>query len=334
MLKVGQLEEHLAKRQENAITAQLGNFKVSDDASELTITNGVQSTAILAMDEVATKAVTKYLHIPTSYYNNLEPDFRATLLSYEIERNKEVATTAEILNGDLVAVHQPSQIMLSQKGIAKVIGKVFDDEDTIQRFIADSTRLHVDVTTNQHVYEFPTVNDQGVQVGDITEAGARFLAHPYKAVDPSVTVYAHRLTCMNGQTTPERHGRISIKGSTVDEVLVSMEEAANEILGQLDVYLEKLATTRTMPVPGSPQAFAAQLAREQNLSRQVLDKVLDIINQLPEPVTIWDVNQAFTSVANQTESYAAMMRMQNIGGSLAFDAETQIQRCTSCERRL
>ena len=334
MLKVGQLEEHLALRQETSFTAELGNFKVSDDATELTVTSGVQSSAILPMDEVATKALTKYLHIPTSYYNSLDPDFRATVLRYEIERNQQISTTVEVLNGDLVAVHQPSQIMLPQKSVAKVIEKVFKPEDTIQRFIADSTRFHVDVTTDQHTYEFPTVNDQGTQVGDITEAGMRFLAHPFKAVDPSVSVYAHRLICMNGQTTPERHGRISIKGRTVDEVLASMEEAANEVLGQLDVYLDKLAATRTMPVPGSPQAFAAQLAREQNLTRQALDKVLDIINQLPEPVTVWDVNQAFTTVANQTENYGAMMRMQTIGGALGFDAEAQVQRCTSCERRL
>lgn len=334
MLKVGQLEEHLAKRQENSIAATMGQYKISDDAAELTIVNGVQSSAILPMDEVATKALTKYLHVPYSYYNNLDPDFKATVLRYEIERNSEVKTVAETLNGDLVAVHQPEQLMLPQRGVAKVIEKVFSTDDTVQRFIADSSRLHVDVTTNQHTYEFPTTGADGLQVGDITEAGVRFLAHPYKSVAPSTSLYAHRLACMNGQVTPERLGRIEIKGRTIDEVFIEMEEAANEILGQLDGYLEKLAATRSMEVPGSPQAFAAQLAREQNLSRAVLDAVLDIVNQLPTPVTVWDINQAFTNVATHHESYAVQMRLQGIGGALGFDAEAQVQRCTSCERRL
>jgi hypothetical protein len=89
-----------------------------------------------------------------------------------------------------------------------------------------------------------------------------------------------------------------------------------------------------MTPPGSPQAFAAQLAREANVSRAVLNKVLDIINQLPEPVSIWDVNQAFTSVANEVETYTTMTRLQTLGGSLAMDAEEMVKRCKTCEQKI
>ena len=57
-------------------------------------------------------------------------------------------------------------------------------------------------------------------------------------------------------------------------------------------------------------------------------------NQLPEPVSVWDVNQAFTNVANIVERYQTMMRLQTLGGSLSFDAERMIERCGTCERLL
>lgn len=331
MLKVGQLEEHLAKRKESAITAPLGEFKISDDAAELTVTNG--STKTFGLDATATTALSKYLKVPSAYVNKLTPEFKATLLRYEFERKKDVATTVEVLNDEIVAIHQDGQIMLPLTKVAGVITKVFSPQDTIRRMISDHQRFHVDVTSGTHTYEFPTVVE-GAEVGDITEAGVRFLAHPFQSQSPSVGTYAERLVCRNGQTTPERRGRISIKGRTVDEVLISMEEAANTVLGQLDDYLDILASTRAMPVPGTPAAFAAQLVREAKLGRQVLDAVLDILSSLPEPISVWDVNQAFTTVANQSENYSVLTRLQTIGGSLAFEPEQMIKRCTGCERLL
>lgn len=331
-LKVGELEEHLAKRKEGSVVAKLGDFSVSEDASELTVNHGFDNS-VFSLDQGASAAVAKYLKIPVSYYEKLTPDFRSTLLRYEMERHKDADTVLETLNGDIVAVHQPGQLMLPLTKVAKVVTGVFEPEDSVRRMIVSESLFHLDITTDAHKLSFATPGVDGM-VDDITEAGIRILAHPFRSVSPSVNAYAERLTCANGQTTEERMGRISLKGRTVDEVIQELELAAQTILGQLDGFMDRLNSTRTMPAPGSPQAFAAQLAREANVSRKVLDKVLDIVNQLPEPVSIWDVNQAFTSVANQSENYATMVRLQTLGGSLGFDAETMVKRCGTCEQRL
>lgn len=333
-LKVGQLEEHLAKREETAVTAKLGDFVVNDDASILTVVNHGQHH--YPLDEVATTALTKYLKVPKPYYSHLTPDFRAEVLRYEFNRKADADTVVEAFGDEVVAVHQPSQLMLPTRRVAEVVGKTFKPDDTVRRMITNEKLFHLDVTTDAHTIAFlPPAGEEGTTlVGDVTEAGMRFLAHPFRSEAPSVGVYAERLICMNGQTTPERLGRITIKGRTVDEVIAEMEEAAGLLMPQLDDHLAKLAATREIPVPGSPQAFAAQLAREANVTRQVLDSVLAIINQLPEPVSVWDVNQAFTSVANQAETYATMTRLQALGGQLAFNAEEAVRRCKACERKL
>ena len=269
-----------------------------------------------------------YLKVPTAYYDKVTPDFRAELLRYEFKRHNDVDTTLETLNDQLVSVHQPSQIMLPLNRVAKVVTEVFSEDDTIRRIITNNQRFHLDVTTSSRQIDVGTP-----ELGDITEAGVRFLAHPFKTERPSVSDYAERLVCMNGQTTPETLGRIAIKGLTLDEVFIEMENAANQVLGHLDDYLSKLAETKEMYPPGSPQAFVAQLCREAKVKREVLDRVMDIINQIANP-SIWDINQAFTSVANEVETYALMTRLQNLGGALAFQPEKMIERCGTCEQRL
>jgi hypothetical protein len=328
-IKVQELPDHLARRQEGTATAKLSDFIVNDDATLLTVTNG--SERHFALDQAANKALTKYLKIPTTFYETLTPDFRADLLRYSFNRHRDADTVVESINDEVIAVHQPSATMLPLGRVAEVITKVMNPQDTIRRLIADEQRFHVDVTTDEHriTYADPDAPD----VGDITEAGFRILSFPFQSKAPSVGVYAERLECTNGMTTTEQIGKITLKGRTVDEVIASMEEAAGLVLSQLDDYLGRLAETRDMPVPGSPQAFAARLAQEANVSRKVLDRVLEIVNQFPEPVSVWDINQAFTEVANQAQ-YSTMMRLHELGGRLAFDAPAMVHRCVACERIL
>lgn len=329
-LQVGQLQEYFAKRQERSETAKLGDFAVSDDATELRITQGV-GTSAFPLDETATTALAKYLKIPARYLNNVEPDFRAVLLRYEFERHQEAATTVEAVNDTIIAVHQPTQLMIPQSRVTQVIGRVFSPEDTVRRIATSENLLHIDITTERHQVSFP---HQDLVAGDITEGGIRFLAHPFRSTAPSVSPYVERLICSNGVSVDERIGRISLTGHTVDEVIEEMERAAQLTLGQLDDHLERLSATRQIPVPGSPQAFAAQLAKEANVTRKVLDRVLEEINQLPQPVSVWDVQNVLTSVANESTKYTTLVKLQNLGGDLAFDAERSVSRCAQCERKL
>ena len=117
-------------------------------------------------------------------------------------------------------------------------------------------------------------------------------------------------------------------------MLQELQQPPQLLLPQLDTYLDGIRKSREIAPPGSPQAFAAQLAREAKVKREVLDQVLDIINQLPAPVSVWDVQNAFTDVANQVERYETMARLQTLGGSLSFDTEKVLHRCGTCERLL
>lgn len=331
MLKVGELEEYLAKREEGTTSAKLSEFEVDAEATELRIKTGFDQSVAYQLDETANTALANYLKVPSNYFKKISPDFRATLLEYEFDRHKDAQTVVESLGGHIVALHQPHQTMLPLDRVGAVITKTMNADDTIRRLIVNDKRFHLDVTTDKSRYSF---FDQATEVDDVTEAGMRLLAYPFQAKKPSLGAYFERLVCTNGMCGEERLGTINLQGSTVDEVLVSLENAANELLSSLDDHLESYAATREMPVPGTPQAFAAQLAKEAKVGRKVLDKVLAIINQLPAPVTVWDVNQAFTTVANQVETYNTMVSLQTLGGHLAMNPEEMVKRCKTCEQRV
>lgn len=343
-LKVGQLDEHLARRRESSFTARLGDLRVDDVGATISVSNPLTSESWV-LDDPTLKLLGRFLKVPVPYLQAVDPDFRVQLLRYELERHRQAEVTLESVDGNLVAVHSPSQVMIPQGEVLALVARVFTPEDTVRRLIVDGERLHVDVTTARSrlitTASAPLPDEvvgrgapATVSVGDITEAGVRFLIAPFTSTPPSVTAYAERLVCSNGMTTEQRLGRVMIKGHTLPEVIEGMEAAAQAVLGNLPDHLEALLQTRSTPVPGEIAAFAAQLAREAGLSRSVLDAVLDILNQQTGPVSVWDVTQAFTAVANRVERYQTMIRLQTLGGALAFDAPRMLERCGACERLL
>jgi hypothetical protein len=196
--------------------------------------------------------------------------------------------------------------------------------------------VQFDVVTKDHTVEVP--NPDGVafrpQVGDITHGGVRVLHYPHQVKAPSESAYFERLVCTNGMCTDQSLGKINIKGSTVPEIIEEMERKARYLLGALDDGLAAYAATARKRVPGNISSFVHQLAKEYGFTRAVLDEVMGIINQLGEHATVYDVNQAFTAVANRVESTPVKHKLQALGGALALEADKMIQRCTSCERLL
>lgn len=326
--QVKELLPMLESRNEESVTATLGQFHVNEDASSLSLPGHIWT-----LDEQATAAWCKFLRVPYRYAMSVDPDFRASILRYELQDAPDAEATLETLNGSVQAVHSPDVSMVTPTQVASIVSKVFDPDDTVRRVLLGDSRFHVDVTSELFQANFGPLPDKP-EVGDITEAGLRFLSFPFQSKPPTVTLYAERLVCTNGMCSPANLGQIALKGKTVDEVIAEMEVAAQLLLDRAPQKLAELEHTRHTPVPGSPQAFVAQIAKEANVSTRVLHEVLDQVNQLPDPVTVWDIQNIFTDVANQVTSYSTLVKLQSIGGALAFDAPRQIERCTTCERKL
>lgn len=326
-----ELQQRLSQRDEQRIVAKLGDFEVSDDAAFLRHGN-----ASLLLDERSTSLLGRYLKIPGPYLKSCPADFRAQTLRYWMGSHSEADTVVETLGNAVVGIYPPDLMMLPLPDVGEMLTRVFPYDAEVRTLLRDEDRLHIDITTPGHAVEVPNPDriPGRPEVGDVTEGGVRILLTPNRARPPVVTSYLHRLVCSNGMTTELKAGEITLKARTVPEVIAEMEVAAFEILGGLDDNLRSYAATAQMPVPGSPLAFATQLMREAKLPVSVREAVTDNINQLPDSATLYDVNQAVTSVANQGVSYATRLRLQELGGQMALDAEATIRRCGTCEQLL
>jgi hypothetical protein len=342
-MQVAELAESLAKRQEARFIAKLGDFRIADDASSVEFGaqnrdgSTMQGTLRFLLDEQALSVLSHYLKIPVKYLNDCPPDFRATTLKFWCDRKSRAEVVVESVEGEMVGLYSPGLIMLPVRGIGEMVERVFAPTDEIHQLIRDTSRFHLDVTSNRFQVDVPNPNrvPGRPEVGDITCGGVRFLAVPNKVAAPSVARFFRRVFCSNGMTVPETQGRISIAGLTVGEVIASMEEAAQRLLSTMDESLDRYKETANMPVPGHPVSFAEQLGTEMSIPARVLHNVLDNVRQLPETgTTVYDINQSFTVVANDVRNYDTRVRLQALGGSLALDAARMIERCGTCERLL
>ena len=325
---VCELEEALNRRDEKLVRTEMNHIGISDDATTMSI-----DATEYPLDDRAEKALADYLHIPPKYLANCSPEFKSTTLRYWRDVYEDADTVFELIGDRIVSVHGTEMLSIPARELGSLVSRVFEPFDDVT-YHQDDTRMHIDVVTSKH--EIEVLNPGGMPgrpaVGDITRGGVRILAYPHQNKQPSVVDYLERLVCTNGMTRTEKSGLIHIKGHTVEEIISEMEAAARTVLEGLDEKLALYEATSRMTPPGSPLAFAYQLGREGNFPAAVMDRVVALVNQLPQDASVYDVNQAFTTVANYDLPYSTRMRLQALGGSLAFNAEQVTHRCNTCEQ--
>jgi hypothetical protein len=327
---VSELDGWLANRQESIIATSVSEFEINDNATSVEL-GGRQYT----LDEIAMKAMAKFLDIPYTYLKGCPATFKAETLKFWRDEYAEVDALVEVVSGDIVSIHSPEVLNVPLSQIATVIERVFEGDDTIKIF-RPGEQLQFDVISRRHQIEVPNPDNVRFrpEVGDITHGGVRMLFHPHANKQPSAVPYLERYVCTNGMCSDEKLGRIAIKGNTLPEILNELEAAARVAMAGIDDRLDTYASTARIPAPGSPLAFALQLARELKLPASVMDEVTVLINQLPNPASVYDVNQVFTAVANLDVPQSARVKLQTLGGSLAFEPRRMIARCNTCEQLL
>lgn len=327
---VSQLEDRLAGRNEVATEISVNDLHFNDLATKFSV-----GTTEYDLDEVAERALAKFFSIPATYLKNCPSLFKAQTLKFWRDEYSDADVVVHTLAEHVIAVNGPEVITLPTPEIGKIIGRVFDADDQVN-FLRGTDYLQFDVVSEAHQIDVP--NPLSIpfrpEVGDITKGGVRFLVYPHTIKAPSAMGYFERLTCTNGMCTEEKLGRINLRGNTVPEILAELEAKARYLMGQIDGGLKAYAQTAAERVPGTLQAFAYQLGKEYKLPKGVMDEVMSIINQLPEEATVYDVNQAFTTVANRDVTNPVRHHLQTLGGALALQSGKMIQRCGSCERLL
>jgi hypothetical protein len=331
---VSELTTVLEGKNERSIETRLGGVTVAEDASRITVITEDASEEFF-FDETLERAFSDYLGINKSYLAKCPPDLKAINLNYWLNVRQNATAVFDAVGDSVITIHKPGLIILPLIKVAEIVQRTFKPDNEIVNLIRDNRWFHLDIKTDHHVEVRPDARIEGRrEVGDITHGGVRILANPIEAKPPKVMTYLHRLWCTNGSTSPEREGTIALKGQTVDEVLAELEFAAQRVMGDLDAKLASYAALADRQPPGSPTRFAWQLGREYGLTQRVMDRIMERVSILPEDASLYDVQQVFTQLANGNVNYSTMVRLQGLGGELAFNTDHVCHRCTMCERLL
>lgn len=337
-MKVGSLMQAIELRDDKSYTTFLGDLEVSADCSNMRM----RSASIeFPWDEQAERAVAQYLSIPKTYLHKCDEQFRAHTVNHWIQHNADASTTVEYRTKDdepaLIALQRPDRPVMPLSSVGTVITTCFDPEDDVVTLLRDESKLHIDVATSHSVTVPPVESLPDRKVGDITRGGVRILATPHKSSAPIVQGYFHRLDCTNGMTTSRAEGTIGLKGRTADELIAELEVAAEKILGDMQSHLQSYADMATQRVPGNPAAFAYRVAQETGLSNAIIERVMGRVGSLPtndENLSLYDIANIFTEIAQSGITYKTQVKMQEAAGSMAFETEAMLNRCTSCEKQL
>ena len=334
-MKVAQLSESV-QGSERSITTTLGKLSVSSDGAKLVL----DDNDAWPIDIQAEAALGTHLGINKSYLAKCPGTLKADNLNFWISSRPEADVVLEVNDYGLISVHSPDRLHIPLNGVVDVLQKVCDPSWEVANLHRDEKMFVVDILT-PHTVEVPGDNriEGRPKVGDITHGGMRVtsghvMSAPCDSIVPSVSSYLMRLWCTNGSCSREREGTVTLKGKTVPEVLAELEEKAEEVLSSLDDRLADYAAMAGVPVPGHPVAFAHQLCQEHGIPARVMRKILDQVALLPEDVSVYDIQQVITEVANGDVRFETRRLLQRLGGDLAFHTEELIHRCSQCERIL
>ena len=368
-IKVGQIEG-LLERPERRIHAKLHDITVSEMGNDVVVKNseGVEET--FEFDEVAERHFGQFLDVSPVYLKKCPSGLKAHNLNYWLHRMEQEQGEAILVVGPngIENIHDPDKTVVSIPEIAGLISRTFDPEDEIVELISEPGTFHADIVMDSSKIIVPgngvgdrpdaegfvwkggsdplltdeenAANRRRIKVDDVTHGGIRFLAYPNKHESPVVETYLYRIMCMNGQTIRETDQRVTVRGKTVDEVLESMEEIAQTLMGSLDEKLQAYKALTEVQVPGNVILFIQQMGREQGLSDKLITKSLDIaaamgLGRSDVPVSAYDVMQIFTSLANMDGvRYSNRLKLQRVGGLFVHRGDDLMHRCDKCERPL
>lgn len=345
-LKVSDLESLLPRSSVQALQVRFENVEITPEGDTIVVTEDhfaeEQEPAKheFPLDEVAERELSRFLKIPFKYIQECPGELKATNLNFWLGKQADSEATFLHHGDDLEAVIPPDRIVLPVRRVAGVVTEVFAPEDTINGYHFDQKVFQLDVTTEEHQIDVPG-NGLGdrpardAQVGDITSAGVRlFVPGDLKEKKPTLTAFFHRLICLNGMTLPNTLQEIKLKGSTVDDVIMEMEEKAQELLGTLDQHLESYKQTAEMAIPGNVLAFIRQVGLEHGIPLRTIDRAMDYAAiHGRDDWSLFDVIQLFTALAG-TARFSTANRLQAFGGYMITNAERVLERCASCERPL
>lgn len=337
---VSELQERVESGEDRSLHTTFSRVAIAPDATHLEITgtfdgDSEESHVEFPLDELAESSLARHLEINKTYLHKCPPDLKTININHWMDRNRDSEIVFETSRGVITSIHHEDVLVIPIQKTCQVVTSVFNPSDEIVDVVRDDKIFQLDIkVANSHI-EVPNPNrlEGRPEVGDITHGGVRILTHPQEVLAPTVTTYLHRIWCRNGSAEDYASNSIRLRGNTVDEVIAEMELKAHLLLNRLDSKLQAYANMANTQVPGDVRDFVTRLAFDRGVGSRLLRHLRARAAELPEGATLYDVQQLFTALANESR-FAGATLLQQIGGEMAFNTDHVLHRCSACQQSL
>lgn len=328
---VSEIRQHLDTRGEAFHTLPLSSVRVNEEGSLLLADHDP-----IHLDDLAIKTLSTFLGVPATYMAKCPETLIRENINYWLSEKKDSDANFHVMGSALRTVTNPNHKLIPVGSVFDILERNFSGNDEVKDFHVTDKITQVSVVSESTRIEVPSLGTELRPDNDLTYGGLRFLVHndPTNPMPPSVESYMNRLVCTNGMARVEPEYKISLRGSTVDDILEELDQAASALMANLPNRLEQYRQSAEVPVPGNIAQFAYQVARERNLSSRVVDRVMQMVTGYGNTPSMYDMAQAFTVVAHEDITWRARNTLEYIGGDLTTDTTAMSHRCETCERTL
>jgi len=276
----------------------------------------------LLLGEQGLKKFSSFLGIPKAFLPKLNSDLQTDVVNYFLEKDSSTEALISYSADNLFKAAYPGNTpLIRDELLVSAIDSVFDGDARIRSIDVDNG-LKVSIVTDELNTE-PRVND-------ITHGGLRIEAPIGDA--PKISTYLERLVCSNGMVVPSVNSIISLRGRTVDEIIVEMEYLANTILAsEVDDALNHWSGMTQIEAT-NPEQLIHRFCREYNLGSRMESKLLDRIDQL-EGNTYYDVINLLTSMQHEVGVSNSMRQSLQLAGGMIVGSNGG-HRCNTCQSPL
>lgn len=340
-IRVGQLVSQLRDKS-RVVNARLGDVELiaeGDQSGTLRI-----GSEFFPWGDRNTQMFAGFVKGPGYKYLLREPlAWQAQVVAHHTAQHADNEVVVYAEGNNIAGMYHPDSKVIPLGSVAERVANVFGPDDRAN-VLYSPDQVEINVVSNVRTITVPglpgidsrplagTIDHEhlGIKVGDLSAGGVRIIIQPGKPERaPIVEEFWERYVCTNGMTRRVSGSQINLRGRTVDEILLEMENVMRVIWEGLDASGQMILQTAETPIPGAASDFLREIARERNINAATILRLQERAATLPPNPTVYDVTQIVTAAAND-EGLPVLTRrnLQALGGdSLGPD---QADRCHQC----
>lgn len=267
-----------------------------------------------------------WLEIPSKFLLRLDRDLAQELVEPMLRRHGEEVKIAFTEDRGILEIRDPELEVVGPRVMVDVAAKIIGDRADVVNVHNTNRSFGFDVVV-------PVDSSVGIagdrQVGDLTVGGLRFFKDIQRNLAPSIQPFAERLECTNGMTFVDPDLEISIKGSTVPEIIAEMERVAETAFEQVESRIKGFYELREQRVT-NPERKLLRIIEEQGIPGRIGGELVKSVAALGEEVSMFDIVNHITHLANEASIAGRLTSrnaLQEAAGAVVNDHH---RRCPTC----